>query len=78
VQLLAEAALAEKEDPEKGGLEEEGEGTLHAKVWAIMSPAKAEKAAQVVPNWNFIGMPAITSMTKVMAKILPQKRTALL
>ena len=26
-----------------------------AKLWAIMSPAKAEKAAQLVPNWNSIG-----------------------
>jgi hypothetical protein len=43
-----------------------------------MSPAKAEKAAQLVPNWNSIGMPVITPMTKVMAKILPQNRAATL
>ena len=45
-----------------------------AKVWAIMSPEKAEKAAQLVPNWNSSGMPVTTPMTKVTAKILPQNR----
>jgi hypothetical protein len=32
----------------------------------------------LVPNWNSIGMPVTTPMTKVMAKILPQNRAATL
>ena len=44
----------------------------------MMSPAKREKAAQLVPNWNSIGMPVTTPMTKVTAKILPQNRADLL
>jgi hypothetical protein len=49
-----------------------------ARVWAIMSPAKREKAAQFVPNWNSKGMPVTTPITKVTAKILPQNRAELL
>jgi hypothetical protein len=49
-----------------------------ARVWAMMSPAKREKAAQLVPNWNSSGMPVTTPMTKVTAKILAQNRADLL
>jgi hypothetical protein len=49
-----------------------------ARVWAMMSPVKAENAAQLVPNWNSIGMPVTTPKTKVTAKILPQNRAPLL
>ena len=47
-----------------------------ASVCAIISPEKAEKRAQFVPNWNSIGIPVTTPATKVIAKILPQKCTA--
>jgi len=49
-----------------------------ARVWAMMSPAKREKAAQLVPNWNSRGMPVTTPITKVTAKILAQNRADLL
>jgi hypothetical protein len=44
----------------------------------MMSPAKREKAAQLVPNWNSRGMPVTTPITKVTAKILAQNRADLL
>jgi hypothetical protein len=49
-----------------------------ARVCAIMSPVKAENAAQLVPNWNSSGMPVTTPITKVTAKILAQNRADLL
>ena len=75
---LSEPALAEEEQAHERGLEEEGEGSSIASVWAIMSPVALEKAAQLVPNWNSSGMPVTTPITKVMAKILPQNRAATL
>jgi len=47
-----------------------------ARVWPMMSPADAEKRAQLVPNWNSSGMPVTAPTTNVMAKILAQKRAA--
>ena len=49
-----------------------------ARVWAMMSPAYSEKAAQLVPNWNARGIPVTTPITNVTAKILPQNRAELL
>jgi hypothetical protein len=39
-------------------------------------PAKCEKRAQLVPNWNSIGIPVTTPVAKVMAKMRAQKRAA--
>ncbi len=39
-------------------------------------PASLEKRAQLVPNWNSMGMPVTTPMAKLMAKIFTQKRAA--
>src|SRR6202158_3457742 len=47
-----------------------------ARVWPITPPANREKSDQLVPNWNSIGMPGTTPNTKLMLKILPQKRAA--
>ena len=49
-----------------------------ASVWPITPPAYCAKRAQLVPNWNSIGMPVTTPMTKLMPKILAQNRAALL
>ncbi len=45
-----------------------------ASVWPITPPAKREKCAQLVPNWNSMGMPVTTPRAKLMPKILAQKR----
>jgi len=47
-----------------------------ASVWPMMPPAKVEKRAQLVPNWNSIGMPVTTPTAKLMPKIRIQKRAA--
>ncbi len=39
-------------------------------------PANAENCAQLVPNWNSIGMPVTTPTMKLAAKMRLQKRTA--
>ena len=39
-------------------------------------PVAREKAAQLAPNWNSMGMPVTTPMTKLTAKIRAQKRAA--
>ena len=40
----------------------------------MTSPEKRENRAQLVPNWNSIGMPVTTPMAKLRAKIRPQNR----
>ena len=46
-----------------------------ASVWPITPPAEREKCAQLVPNWNSMGMPVTTPMAKLMPKILrPEAR----
>src|ERR1700693_2660751 len=47
-----------------------------ANVWPMTPPAEREKRAQLVPNWNSIGMPVTTPKVKLMAKIFAQKRAA--
>ena len=47
-----------------------------ASVWPMTPPANREKTDQLVPNWNSMGMPVTTPNTKLMPKILPQKRAA--
>ena len=37
----------------------------------MMPPAYLEKRAQLVPNWNSIGMPVTTPIAKLMPKIVP-------
>ncbi len=39
-------------------------------------PAKREKAAQLVPNWNSIGIPVTTPTAKLIPKMRIQKRAA--
>ncbi len=41
-------------------------------------PVRRENSDQLVPNWNSMGMPVTTPSTKLMAKILAQKRAATL
>ena len=40
----------------------------------MISPAKFENRAQLVPNWNSSGMPVTTPMAKLRPKIRAQKR----
>ena len=47
-----------------------------ARVWPMTPPAAAEKRAQLVPNWNSMGMPVTTPMAKLIAKMRAQKRAA--
>src|SRR3954464_16023832 len=47
-----------------------------ASVCPITPPAKFEKPAQFVPNWNSSGMPVTTPTPKLTAKIVPQKCAA--
>ena len=45
-----------------------------ASVWPITPPAARENCAQLVPNWNSMGMPVTTPMAKLMPKMWAQKR----
>ena len=47
-----------------------------ASVCPTTLPAKREKRAQFVPNWNSIGMPVTTPTAKLIPKIRIQKRAA--
>ena len=47
-----------------------------ASVWPMTPPENAEKRAQLVPNWNSIGMPVTTPTAKLMAKMRAQNRAA--
>src|SRR6185369_16169147 len=47
-----------------------------ANVCPITPPAKREKCDQLVPNWNSMGMPVTTPMTKLMPNIFAQNRAA--
>ena len=47
-----------------------------ASVCPITPPADFEKRAQLVPNWNSMGMPVTTPMAKLMAKMRAQNRAA--
>ncbi len=68
--------FGEEEEAEEGGFEEEGEDAFHSEGLADDSPVTRAKEDQLVPNWNSMGMPVTTPMTKLTAKILPQKRAA--
>ena len=46
------------------------------RVCPITGPAARENAAQLVPNWNSIGMPVTTPTAKLMPKTRIQKRAA--
>ena len=39
-----------------------------ASVWPMTPPAKLENRAQLVPNWNSIGMPVTTPTAKLIAE----------
>ena len=41
---------------------------------AITPPVRCEKRAQLVPNWNSMGMPVTTPATKLRAKMWVQNR----
>ena len=47
-----------------------------ANVCPTTPPAYLEKPAQLVPNWNSIGMPVTTPTAKLSPKILAQKPAA--
>ncbi len=47
-----------------------------ASVWPMTPPVRCEKRAQLVPNWNSIGMPVTTPMAKLRPKMRIQKRAA--
>ena len=47
-----------------------------ASLWPMTPPAAREKAAQLVPNWNSMGIPVTTPLAKLMPKIFAQKRAA--
>ncbi len=47
-----------------------------ARVWPMTPPARALNCAQLVPNWNSIGMPVTTPTAKLMPKMRIQKRAA--
>ncbi len=47
-----------------------------ASVWPITGPAIFANRAQLVPNWNSIGIPVTTPTAKLIPKIRIQKRAA--
>src|SRR6266567_9622119 len=67
-----------KKMPRKADSTKKAEAPSMASVCAMISPAKTEKRAQLVPNWNSMGISVTTPMMKVMAKTLAQKRAAML
>ncbi len=72
----AEPALAEEEQAEERRLEEEREHPLHRERLTDHAAGTTGELAQLVPNWNSIGIPVTTPMAKLMAKIRPQNRAA--
>ncbi len=44
--------------------------------WPMTPPVSLENRDQLVPNWNSIGIPLTTPITKLSPKILAQKRAA--
>src|SRR5439155_12593225 len=67
-----------KKIPRKADSRKKAKAPSIARVCAMISPEKAEKRAQLVPNWNSMGIPDTTPMTKAMAKIMAQKRAPVL
>src|SRR5712692_6904217 len=47
-----------------------------ARGWPMTPPVVRENCAQLVPNWNSIGMPVTTPIRKLIANIFAQKRAA--
>jgi hypothetical protein len=47
-----------------------------ARGWRMTPTVTREKEDQLVPNWNSMGIPVTAPMTKLTAKIFPQKRAA--
>ena len=45
-----------------------------ARVWPMTPPVASQNRAQLVPNWNSMGMPVTTPMAKANPKIFPQNR----
>ena len=72
--LCPNLSSPQRNSPTKADSRKKANAPSMARVWAMMSPAYAEKAAQLVPNWNSRGMPVTTPITNVTAKILPQNR----
>ena len=72
----AEPFSPNEKEPQERRLEEEGEHALHRKRLADHAAGSLEKRAQLVPNWNSIGMPVTTPNAKLMPKICAQKRAA--
>ncbi len=76
VEAWGEALFAVNEQAEESGFEEEGEDSFHGQGLADDAAGGAGEGAQLVPNWNSMGMPVTTPMAKLMPKILIQKRAA--
>ena len=71
---LAESLLAEEEQPEERGLEDECEHALDREGLAHDLASVSGEARQFVPNWNSSGIPVTTPMAKLSAKIRVQNR----
>ena len=76
MRLAAQALLAEEEQPRKADSRKKEKTPSMASVWPMTPPASCEKRAQLVPNWNSMGMPVTTPEDEVDAEDLAQKRAA--
>src|SRR5215471_3971062 len=67
---------ANRNSPRKVDSRKKAKMASIARVCPMTPPARREKCDQFVPNWNSIGIPVTTPMTKLILKILAQKRAA--
>jgi hypothetical protein len=68
--------LPNRKSPRKEDSRKKANTPSMARVCPITPPADREKAAQLVPNWNSIGIPVTTPMAKLMPKMRAQNCAA--
>src|SRR5579862_1812388 len=65
-----------RNNPRKADSKKKANMPSMARVCPMTPPAKRENKDQLVPNWNSMGIPVTTPMTKLMPKMRAQKRAA--
>jgi hypothetical protein len=78
VNLLPESFLPNRKIPRNEDSRKKAKTPSIASPVAMTPPEYCENFAQLVPNWNSIGIPVMTPKRKLTAKILAQNLAALL
>ena len=75
---IGRRASRREQNPEESWIPERRENAFHRQRLSDHAPVTRAKCDQLVPNWNSMGIPVTTPITKLMPKILPEKRAALI